>query len=490
MRRVIGGHASLLRHAVLYLLVRGGSGIISFMALVVYTRVLAPDVYGRYAIVVATAGLVTTVSFQWLSLGLVRYLPSWEDRRVVFLSTIGSVYLVAAVVITAAGAVTYVVWPDTAIRALIPFGVGLAWVQGWYSLTLECLRIELRPARYGMVVLARAALALAVGYTLARLGLGAAGLLAGLVLGAAIPAVLVGRGCWAGIRLPAVDRGALAQLARYGVPLTATFGLTFVVGSSDRILLGWLRDDRLAGLYSVSYDLAQNSVGLVLSIVNLSVFPIVVRALHSEGTAAAVQRLRQNGALLLAAGVPAAVGLVVLAPAVSAVALGAGFRESGRQLIPWIAVAMVLSGVRSFHLDLAFLLGQRTLQQVWVLGWAALTNLVLNLWWIPRYGAMGAAYSTLAAFIVAIPVSWFLGRRTFPVPLLSRDVPRIALASGIMGVVVWLLPRWGGAAGLAAAILVGVGTYAAAVLILNVADARRIALRAVAVLAQPRERHP
>ena len=47
----------LLRHSALYLLARGVPGLVNFFAIAIYTRMLSPEEYGRYALVVAGVGL-------------------------------------------------------------------------------------------------------------------------------------------------------------------------------------------------------------------------------------------------------------------------------------------------------------------------------------------------------------------------------------------------------------------------------------------------
>lgn len=54
----------LLRHSALYTLARGLPGLINFAALAVYTRLLGPEEYGRYALVIAAVGLANAVLFQ------------------------------------------------------------------------------------------------------------------------------------------------------------------------------------------------------------------------------------------------------------------------------------------------------------------------------------------------------------------------------------------------------------------------------------------
>jgi O-antigen/teichoic acid export membrane protein len=71
----------LISHSLIYLLGRGCSGIINFLAIVIYTRLISPEEYGQYAMIIAISGLVNTAVFQWMSVGLVRYLPGLKEER-------------------------------------------------------------------------------------------------------------------------------------------------------------------------------------------------------------------------------------------------------------------------------------------------------------------------------------------------------------------------------------------------------------------------
>lgn len=225
---------------------------------------------------------------------------------------------------------------------------------------------------------------------------------------------------------------------RYGLPLTALFALSFVVSSSDRFLIAWFLGEGQAGIYAAAYDLGQQSLTLMMSAVNLAAHPLAVRALEQRSDGACRLQLKRNGTLLLAIAMPSAAGMAVLAPNISSVMLGAEFREDAARIIPWIALAILLSGMRAFHFDLAFQLGRQTIGQVWVVGAAAVLNIILNLWWIPAFGLMGAAYATAAAYLLAILMSAAIGRKVFQVPVPFRDLIKIALASSIMALLVWI----------------------------------------------------
>ena len=56
------------KHSVIYFLGRGLPGIINFLAMSIYTRLVAPNEYGKYSIIFATVMLMTMIFYQWIRL--------------------------------------------------------------------------------------------------------------------------------------------------------------------------------------------------------------------------------------------------------------------------------------------------------------------------------------------------------------------------------------------------------------------------------------
>jgi len=74
---------------------------------------------------------------------------------------------------------------------------------------------------------------------------------------------------------------------------------------------------------------------------------------------------------------------------------------------------------------------------------AAFLNIGLTLWWIPRYGIVGAAGATLASYLALPVLSWAISQRYLAV---EYDWPRIgvaALALGCSGFALWRVNRMG-----------------------------------------------
>ena len=101
-------------------------------------------------------------------------------------------------------------------------------------------------------------------------------------------------------------------------------------------------------------------------------------------------------------------------------------------------------------------------------------NIVLNLILLPIYGAVAAAWATLAAFMVGALSSWVLGRSLFKLPSLWKEFLGSAVATATMVVVLNLLPSSPGTIWLSFKISVALLTYAVLAWALDVAGFRRL----------------
>ncbi len=469
----------LIRHTVLYSLGRGASGVVNLLALALYTHLLSPGEYGQYALVLACVAVADAVVFQWLHMGARRFFAAYSARRTDFLATVSGAYVRVASLVILLATIALIVWPDSRVRALIGLSAILLCSQAWLELNLELSLAGLKPVRYGALTLAKAVVGSACGGVLAYMGLGVPGVVVGAIIGYLAPGLRLAGYDWRGASPRHGDAEMLREVVRYGLPLTATYALAFVVNSSDRLLLGWLRGPADVGTYAVAYDLSYQGLTALMMMVNLSAFPLAVRALEDHGVESAGKQLTQHATLLLALAAPATMGLVLLAPNVAYVLLGRSFQASAGELVPWLAIAAFFAGLKAFYFDLSFQLGRATVKQVWVTGSAAVLNVALNLWWIPRFGALGAAWVALGTFFVAGALSVALGRDVFRMPLPLADWARIVAASTAMALALRPFASYRGEAALALQIVGGAAVYAIVAVFLNVGDSRTMLARAL-----------
>jgi O-antigen/teichoic acid export membrane protein len=406
----------LLRHSVSYIVVRGLPGVINFAALGIYTRLLAPDEFGRYALVLAAIGLAEVAFFQWLRLVVARFLPASRHIPSRFLSEIFTLFLLLALSVSGISLLLAIIWADPVWQRVLALAVPLLLAQALFQFTLTAAAAQLDPGRYGRLLMSKSFLALLIGGWLAWLGLGALAPLAGLLAGHLLALLIFGLATWKGIKPHFPKAETLRSHLTYGVPLAATFALGWVVSSSDRLIIGWLMDEAAVGAYAVGYDLAQLSLGLLLAIVNTAAFPLAIDAMERKGAAAARVQVAENGELIMIISLAGAAGLIVMSHHVVLLLIGEEFRAGALAVLPLIAFGAAISGIKSFHLDIAFHLAARSHWLVITGCIAACINVILNLILIPYFGIVGAAWATIAAFSTAALGSFYLGRRVFAMP--------------------------------------------------------------------------
>ncbi len=462
----------LLRHTSYYLLARGLPGLVNFATLSAYTHLLAPADYGHYALALATVSIASAAAFQWIHMGLLRFLPRYlghEERLLsnILAAYVGVVAATACMAVLAQGMLAGGPW-----KTILPVAVILLWVQAWFEINLQLHSSQLRPLRYGVTAGTRALLALGVGCMLAWVGWGSTAPLWGLAAGGGCAAMLFTRHVWRAVRLEHVDARILRELVSYGFPLAGAFAFALVISTTDRYLIAALLDERAVGLYATAYDLAQCSLGVLMAIVNLAAYPIIVAALERDGIEAARTQLERQWLSLLSVAAPAAVGLVVLADNISAVLLGPEFQTGAATVLPWIAGAALVGGLKAFYFDLAFQLGRHTIGQFRIVMLAGGVNVALNLAWIPAHGLVGAARATLVAYLVGLLLSAWLGRAHFRLPVPIAPGVRIAAAVALMTAALGTVRHHQGVAALLGQVLLGCTCYAIALWFLNPGDLR------------------
>jgi len=466
----------MITHTLIYLLARGIPGIINLIAIAVYTRLLTPDDFGKYALTIALSSLLSSVLFQWLTMGILRFLPGNNSSRDSIVSTVIFSFIIIVVITAILGGFLYMILPPSFYKSSIPLCLILFWLLGLFEMTMQIVTSSFLPVRYGVLSILKAVMSLLTGVLFIQKGYGANGPIFGIIIGITL-ATMFTRREWEGIAIKKVARTRIRQFLTYGLPLTATFALSFIVSTSDRFLLNWYLGSSAAGLYAAGYDLAQQTLGMLMVIVSIASYPLVVQALELHGLSAAHGELRKQLAMLLAIAVPAAAGLAVCSRNIGEVFLGEAFRDSATIIIPWIALTTIISGLKAYYLDLSFQLGHHTIGQVHVMLACALSNIAINLILIPFLGIKGALIGSTAAYSIGFLFSLAYGRRVFTLPAPSIDSLKVLFATGIMVASLISIVHLRGKVALAIQLLTGVTIYSSCCIVFDVLGLRKKAIK-------------
>ena len=418
----------LHRHTVLYALARGLPGLLAFLTVALYTRLLTPAQYGIYALVLALSMFGNALLFWWLKSSILRYYSTPHRESVLstalfFYYTLGGLLSVTAIVL-------FIALPKP-LGLLAALGLLISISLGFFEAALELARAQLKPKLYGSLSITKAVLAPLLTVILIRLGFGTPSPLIGLLLATFLPTAANAKDLWLRYR-PRLLPSTTPLILKYGIPLGLTFLLSYVVGYTDRFMIAYFLGQGPTGVYAASYDLAFNGINMLAWIVGLASVPLVLSSYEKEGPSNARTRMKYNFRLLSFLLVPMTVATCLYAPNLTELLLGADFQENAELVLALSAIAAALHGYRNLHFDIAFQITQKTRYQAYSMGIAATTNIFLNLYAIPHWGLPGAAGVTVASYLSALAASYLWSKQVWRVPIDGKMAIRagvLALAS-------------------------------------------------------------
>jgi O-antigen/teichoic acid export membrane protein len=439
----------MLGDSLLYVAAKIVPGALGIGATSLLTRHYRPADYGAYgaALVVMTFG--SSMVFDWIGLAFMRLYERRRDEPAAIPTFIALFLIVLAAVIAIAG----VMWA-TGARGVWLGGIAMMAAASLFELLARFEIADFRPRRYLAMNVGRGVLMLAAAAGAARLDWGPVRLTAATAVALAASCLLARRRPL----LPAprlFDRALAAEAIRFGLPYAASMTLLSLATTGTRAVVGAMSGTDALDLYTAGFAVSQNVLILVAAGIGSATYPAAVRAVETGDPARALRQLEANATLLLALLAPASLGLALVAHPLASLLVGPAYARTVAALIPWLAAAGFLGGMRACYLDHAFQLGHRPGLQIRVAVLAGIVAVGGTAVLTPRVGALGAAVASAVAMAVACAHAAWLGRRAFRLPVPWRGGTLVLVGCAALTVAV----RLARADGLAPQIATGMVFY-------------------------------
>lgn len=424
----------MVRMSVIYLAGRYGASAITLFALSIYTRLASPHDYGFYALVMAFATALYAAFGQWLRHVLLRFCRKEMAGRASVPALVFQSFHAIAIVL-AIVALLLSPWLNHETRQSLILALSLMLAMGCFELALAWLQLNLLPSLYVGLSILRTSLAAFLGVIALTLGFGAVGLVIATIFAyafAAFPA-FIKTGFGLGSARPAFAQ--TRSMLAYGLPLALSATLVSALALADRALIAGMISTEAAGLYAAPYDLATRTLQVMMLAINLAGTPLIIRAFESGDQDQTDFLLARQWIMLVIAGLPVTLGMMLMPYGIASILLGSSFRLAGGELMPYVALATFLQGLESFYFSFSFALTKNPLRQTFVLLLATLVNIGLTIFLIPVYGIVGGAWATLASSVLVFLGSMAVGFRLRRLPLAPRDILLITLSAAPMALI-------------------------------------------------------
>ncbi len=421
------------KHSVIYGLGGLVQRILAVLLLPVYTRYLSPADYG----VVETLIALTTVLVIVLRLGIANafirfYFDSKEaaHRRLVlrtsFWFTMGMATLGLVAGLAFSGEISTALFGSSDDAELVAAAMVSLWAQMNYEQLTSLFRVEERSVAYVTASLAN--IFLTIGATLllvVHFEAGPLGVIVGNFTGTLVVyAALIGyRREQLGLQF---DRSLLRQMNRFGLPLVPSALFLWVTAFSDRFFLVKLADTEEVGLYSVGVRIA-SALALLLTAFRTA-WPAFGYSIEDDREARRTYAFVLTYLVLIMSW--AATSLALLSPWLVDWIAAPSFSSASTVVGPLAFAVVPFAGYVVMFIGIG---RARRTQFNWVItGAAAAVNVALNLTLIPRYGMMGAAVATVAAYSTMFAGMIWWAQHVFPVPYQWRRVVTAAATAVLL----------------------------------------------------------
>lgn len=195
--------------------------------------------------------------------------------------------------------------------------------------------------------------------------------------------------------------GAYAvSLLKKSCPFILPALMISLYGQIDKIMLKQMIGEAETGFYATAVTLC-GSWTFVLTAILHSCAPAIIEASHSDRSTFE-QKNRQLYALIFYLSISVSVLITVLARPLVLLIYGQAYAPAVRplQILTWYTAFSFLGGAR----DTWIVCCNRQKYLFWLSGCAAAANIALNYWWIPHFGAAGAAWASLVTQILTVTV--------------------------------------------------------------------------------------
>ncbi len=134
--------------------------------------------------------------------------------------------------------------------------------------------------------------------------------------------------------------------------------------------------------------------------------------------------------------------LIMLFEDAFALLVGPDFRQ-GMSILPVILLANIFSGM-TLNLNFWYKQTGDTRFALWITGTGLIVTVLLNVWWVPSMGYIGAAWARLGCETVMLGLSYLLNRIHYPTPYPLRRIGEYFLLGALCYGVTFFTPTWPG----------------------------------------------
>jgi O-antigen/teichoic acid export membrane protein len=191
----------------------------------------------------------------------------------------------------------------------------------------------------------------------------------------------------------------IKEYLHFSIPLMPLILTVWIVSSSDRIIIGFFKGATHIGFYSAGYNFG-NLLFVFIMIIGVAIRPILVKLYTEKKNNDLKAVLSHTYKYYLIITIPSIFGIALLSKPLLTILTLPEIANQAYIIAPITAIAILMQGSTRFYEEILFLMKKTTIiSKIFIT--AAILNLILNIIFIPFFGIISAAITTLIAYTTA-----------------------------------------------------------------------------------------
>jgi O-antigen/teichoic acid export membrane protein len=436
----------LARDTLIYIPAKIFPAIMSVVGVVLFTRLFSPEEYGKYVLVITTTTILTAILSQWMIQATLRYRAQYIgiNQGTVFNRNLLTILFLLTVTILILSLGFYNFrsifgeYKDYYIISVLIIISGI-----WFNNLIALFQSDLKSQKFTLYTVVQAFLRVTLPIALILLiKKDIFFLLYGLLFCSFIPIIpmLLSIGNDNKNFCTSADSTILSkknlflflkQFFYYGFPMVGWFLGAQLLSMSDRYFLQFFRGSNEVGIYSSNYNLVASAISFVTMPLLTAAHPLLMKAgitisHRKEKVESLITNFSRYYSLMT---IPIIIYIVFSYKKITELILGVDFRPGG-VVLPIVLFGLIAWNFAMFgHKGLEFRNKTRTMFLYVII--CTIIKIILNFLFIPRYGFIAAAFTTLVAFLI-YPVLVYYGTKND----IKWNIPWMSIVKSLIAAII------------------------------------------------------
>ncbi len=196
-------------------------------------------------------------------------------------------------------------------------------------------------------------------------------------------------------------REHFSYILYFSIPLIPYALSSTIIAFFDRIMINELENTAAAGIYSLGYNIAL-IIALVITATQMAIIPDFYDFLNKKQ----YQRLNALVKKVFSIICFAAFGLILFAKEIIVVLVDKKFHD-GAEIVPIVVIGYLFYGMFTVYGRYITYI-KKTVYSSVIMIISGVVNVILNAIFIPQYGYIAAAYTTVVSYFLLFYMAWFV----------------------------------------------------------------------------------